>query len=451
MTGKLTVSEFFFEVPKDYSNPSHSTLQLFARSVTRHEYPTAPVDEQDLKKKAEKPWMVYLQGGPGSGCRPPQSMWVTNYMLDRGYQMLYLDQRGTGLSSPITADTLALQGDAQEQADYLKHFRADNIVRDCEAVRKTLTEHYPSELKKWSIFGQSFGGFCAFTYLSFHYSGLREVFTSGGVPPIGKTADEVYKATFETVIKRNASYYKKYPEDVETIHFLASKIDENKGLKLPSGGILTVQRFLTLGLHLGAHGGIDNLHGIILRMRSNWQQFGFITRPTLSAIESLLDFDDTVIYSLLHEAIYCEKRASKWAAERVAQSFTQYFWVTAPLLEKGEWQNHPLLFSGEMIFPFMFKTYPELEKLQEVAEILAEYEDWPDLYDTAQLARNEVPIYAASFTEDMYVDYGLVQNTLKNVKNCKQLVTNMMYHDAIRSKTDEVLKGLFALRDDNID
>jgi hypothetical protein len=58
-----------------------------------------------------------------------------------------LDQRGTGISSPITAATLALQGDAHRQADYLKLFRADSIVKDCEAIRKTLTLDYPTELK----------------------------------------------------------------------------------------------------------------------------------------------------------------------------------------------------------------------------------------------------------------------------------------------------------------
>jgi len=53
-----------------------------------------------------------------------------------------------------------------KQAEYLRHFRADNIVRDCEALRKFLTADYPDEQKKWSVIGQSFGGFCAVTYLS---------------------------------------------------------------------------------------------------------------------------------------------------------------------------------------------------------------------------------------------------------------------------------------------
>jgi hypothetical protein len=51
----------------------------------------------------------------------------------------------------------------------------------------------------------------------------------------------------------------------------------------------------------------------------------------------------------------------------------------------------------------------------------------------------------------MYVDYRLVQETLMKVKNHKQLITNTMYHNAITSKTDEVLKALFALRDDSTD
>lgn len=145
--GKFRVSELLFEVPKDYANPSRGSLQIFGRAVSRHEKPAAVPSEDERRKKYQKPWFVYLQGGPGFGCSPPQNVPMTNTILDRGYQMLYLDQRGTGLSSPISAATLALQGDPHRQADYLKLFRADSIVKDCEAVRKALTSDYPTELK----------------------------------------------------------------------------------------------------------------------------------------------------------------------------------------------------------------------------------------------------------------------------------------------------------------
>lgn len=56
-----------------------------------------------------------------------------------------------------------------------------------------------------------------------------------------------------------------------------------------------------------------------------------------------------------------------------------------------------------MIFPFQFDTMPELERLRPVADIIAQYSGWPELYDEWQLARNEVPLYAATYVDDMYV------------------------------------------------
>jgi len=449
LPGKLKVAELLFEVPKDYSNPSAGSLNIFARSVTKHENPAVPASPDELVKKAQKPWLVYLQGGPGMGCNSIEEFTPSlNSALDRGYQMLYLDQRGTGLSSTLTADTLALRGDAQMQADYVKLFRADNIVNDCEAIRRTLTADYPPELKKWSIIGQSFGGFCALNYLSFSYQGLREVFTLGGLAPVGKTAEEVYSATFKHVIKRNKAFYSKYPEDVELVHKMVSYIKSKGGIKLPSGGVLTVRRFLTFGMMFGTHGGLDKIHDILLRMRLDLTHSEFLTRPTLTKLESTLGLDDTIIYALLHEPIYCQKgQASNWAAERVGRSLEQYQWLTSEPKDS----THPLYFSGEMIFPFMFDTYPELQKLKGVAKILAEFDDWADLYDEEQLAKNEVPMYSATYIEDMYVDFGFAQETAAKVKGCKQFITNAMYHDALRAKPHEVMEELFALRDDSID
>jgi pimeloyl-ACP methyl ester carboxylesterase len=105
-----------------------------------------------------------------------------------------LDQRGTGLSTAISPETLPsrLVTD-QDKADYLKHFRADSIVKDCEEIRKVLLGDKPNpEDRKWTIWGQSFGGFCAITYLSFFPSALKEVFLSGGLAPLEESPDRVY-------------------------------------------------------------------------------------------------------------------------------------------------------------------------------------------------------------------------------------------------------------------
>jgi len=160
-------------VPKDYSSPKSGTIRLFARGAKNHNVPIEPQDATQAKKSSQLPWMCYFQGGPGAQCRSPQAYAFTKTLLDKGYQMLYLDQRGTGLSSPLSASTLGLRGDESAQTDYLKLFRQDNIVRDAEAIRQVLVADYPTEKQKWSTIGQSFGGFITTTYLSFYPEGLK--------------------------------------------------------------------------------------------------------------------------------------------------------------------------------------------------------------------------------------------------------------------------------------
>ncbi|KAJ5287395.1 Proline iminopeptidase [Penicillium angulare] len=436
--GKLRVSELFFDVPVDYSKPQDDTLRLFARSVSRFNKPVEPT-----KEESKQPWLVYLQGGPGFGCSAPQNYGWIEPVLNKGYQVLFLDQRGTGLSSTLTAATLARQGNAIQQAEYLKHFRADSIVRDCEAIRQYLTKDYPEDQKKWSVMGQSFGGFCAITYLSKFPEGLREAFLTGGLPPLVDGPDPVYARTYEKVVERNWAYYEKYPEDAERVKTIMEYLNTHN-VALPSGW-LSPSRFQQLGIMFGFHGGLDIMHvvlDIVLRAWNDLQIFGFLTVPTLATIDSNGGMDKNIIYAILHEAIYCQGKSSRWAADRQRSE--------NPAFQIAGSQPH-IYFTGEMVFKDMLDSYTELSQLRDVAEALANTSDWPALYDEAQLARNEVPVYAASYIDDMYVHYDLASNTASKIKGIKQFITNTMYHDALRSKSGEVMRQLFNLRDDSID
>ncbi|KAA8644230.1 proline iminopeptidase [Aspergillus tanneri] len=433
--GKLRVAELFFDVPINYSQPSDGTLRLFARSVRRL---TTPV--QPTKDDSHLPWLVYLQGGPGMGCRPPQEYSWVGTALDKGYQVLLLDQRGTGLSSTITANTLALQGHPVKQAEYLKNFRADNIVRDCEAIRRCLTADHPEGERKWSIIGQSFGGFCSTTYLSMFPEGLTEAFICGGLPPLVDGPDPVYELTYEKVVERNKAYYAKFPEDVDRVKQIIKYLQTNL-VRVPSGA-LTPERFQQLGIMFGMHGGLDSVHDLILRTWNDLEIFGFLTHPTISAIESYGDFNNNVLYAVLHESIYCQGRASNWSADRHRAADSQ-FSINTDLPE--------IWFTGEMVYKDMFDSYDELKQIKDAAEIIAKTDDWPVLYDEAQLKRNEVPVYAATFLEDMYVHYDLASKTASKIKGVKKFTTNTMYHNAIRGKSDELMQQLFALRDDTLD
>jgi pimeloyl-ACP methyl ester carboxylesterase len=89
--------------------------------------------------------------------------------FEKGYQVLLLDQRGTGLSSQISAESLEKIETDEAKAEYLTHFRADSIVKDCETIRKQLTAGRSAtngEESRITLLGQSFGGFCIGTYLS---------------------------------------------------------------------------------------------------------------------------------------------------------------------------------------------------------------------------------------------------------------------------------------------
>ncbi|KAK4043636.1 Alpha/Beta hydrolase protein [Parachaetomium inaequale] len=463
LPGQLHVTELFFEVPKNHARPEAGTLTLFGRSVRKHERPIVPLSAADLASKEKLPYLVYLEGGPGFGNREPQNHALTQVALSRGYQVLYLDYRGTGLSTPVNADSVVAQGGAQKQADYLKLFRATSIVRDLEAVRLCLTEDFDEDKKTWSIFGQSFGGFVGLTYLSKYPKGLREAFLTGGLAPVKRTADEVYTATYKKLTERNAAYYKKYPEDIPAVRRLTDYIHwlhlEGTGIPLPSGGNLTVPLFLTLGLAFGGHGGLDEVHSLILRLATDLGQFRKFTRASLAAFESHISFDTHPIYAILHEAIYNTKQkgapASDWAAYRVGRALKPFAWLDdAPAFLQSTPATDPLYFSGEMVYPFHFDgtTGPELARLKEAADILAATDEWDeDLYDEAQLRRNNVPVYAVSYVDDMYVDFELARETAALVRGIKVRETNGWYHDAVRSKSEEVFAALFKLRDDCVD
>lgn len=50
-------------------------------------------------------------------------------MAVKHWRVILLDQRGTGRSTPVRAKTLAAKGTVPEQVEYLKHFRADSIIK----------------------------------------------------------------------------------------------------------------------------------------------------------------------------------------------------------------------------------------------------------------------------------------------------------------------------------
>lgn len=444
----LISSKFSFQVPLDYSGARAGTIKLSATMVEK----VAPTAQKKGKSSKEpKRIFVFLCGGPGSANDPYRMPALNRALLAGGvlskskFQILYLDYRGTGRSTPVGADTLAKLGNPQKQAEYLKLFRQDNIVRDLEAVRKSLSFYFwGDEKKRWSIMGQSYGGWIALTYLSFCPAGLKEVFLTGGLAPIGRRPDEVYAETYNQVSKQNTRFYKN-PLNRDRIRkivsYLASKAN---GVLLPSGGRLTVQRFMLLGRSFGGTSGLADIAQLVETMADEIRSRGGLTGPTLERIDAAVKFRGRPLYAALHEAIYCDgpgtAAASNWAAERVGAGRYGYGWL-------DDAQDHVMFFAGEMIYPFHFDTFAELAPFGAVADLLARTDDWPALYDEAALAANTVPVCAVGYTEDMYVSARMGRETAAKVAGTRYFESPDLAHDAIRTNTDLVLGYLGRMRE----
>ena len=95
----------------------------------------------------------------------------------------------------------------------------------------------------------------------------------------------------------------------------------------------------------------------------------------------------------------------------------------------------------------MFTDFSSLSPLKNIADILASKSNWPSLYDTQQLKLNTVPVYSATYLDDMYVDYDLTRWFAKNCGNFKEYATNVLYHNALRMHASTVIDALWKLRD----
>ena len=401
MTHGLVLVEHEFEIPLDHGRPDGERLTVFAREV-------ADPDGRD------RPFLVFLQGGPGFEAprptrHPSDPGWLDRALRD--YRVLMLDQRGTGRSTPV--GTLPSRT-PQEQAEYLTHFRADAIVRDAEWIRRAL------DVERWSILGQSFGGLCATTYLSLHPEGLREAFITGGLPVLGPRIEDVYRATYARVAERTRRYYARYPADRDRVRALHEHL-AGEDVRLPSGDRLTGRRVRQLGNLLGMSDGAEHVHYLL--------ELPFDSPAFLHDAEAANPFARDPIFAILHEACWADGGATRWAAERLL-----------PFDVEAE----PELFTGEHVYPWMFEDYGALAPLREAADLLAEHE-WPRLYDPDQLARNEVPAAAAIYSEDPYVERVFSEETAARIRGARTWITNEYEHNGIRADGERVLGRLIDL------
>ncbi|MEU5598341.1 alpha/beta fold hydrolase [Streptomyces sp. NPDC020298] len=424
----VVLTDHRFTVPLDHTDPAGETIELYAREVVASD-----------KADRDLPWLVYLQGGPGFGANRfvGKQAWLGRALED--HRVLLLDQRGTGHSTPLNRQTLPLRGGPAEQAAHLVRFRADSIVRDCELIRPRLTGGAP-----WTVLGQSFGGFCAVTYLSLAPEGLSTAVITGGLPSLDAHADDVYRAAYPRVERKVTAHYDRYPQDVERARRIADHLLTHD-VVLANGYRLTVEAFQSLGILLGTGDGSHRLHFLLedafVRTPHRWE----LSEAFQEEVQGQLSYAGHPLYALVHEACYGQDdRPTAWAAERVRAEFPQFD------AAKALAGDAPLLFTGETVHPWTFDCDPALRPLRETAELLAARTDWPPLYDPARLAANEVPAVAAVYHDDMYVDTAHSLRTARSIRGLRTWVTDEFEHDGLRVGAPRVLDRLLAMARDEV-
>ena len=330
------------------------------------------------------------------------------------HRVLLPDQRGTGRSTPVTGAVMT--GLGARGADYLANFRADSIVADFDHIRRS---HYGAG--RWQTLGQSYGGFLTLSWLSFAPEGLAACYVTGGLPWIGATADDVYRHTYPRVAAKNAAYFRRYPQDAAFMSQIADRLEAEE-IRLPDGDRLTFRRLQTLGLDLGMGPGAERIHWLL----NEAFEGGRFSDHFLAQVMMATAFHSNPLFAAIHEAIYGQgEGATNWSAERIRPEF--------PAFDPAA---RPALFTGEMIYPWMFDDIASLRPFRDAANALAARTDWAPLYDAATLAANDVPVAAAIWHDDMFVDEGLSRRTAGATGNLDYWITNEYEHDGLHQSPD---------------
>ena len=393
------------QVPLDHSQPASGTIRVFLREVAD---PTAP----------DRPALLFLQGGPGFESPRPtlkNPAWLPSAL--KYFRVFFLDQRGTGLSDPITRRDAR---DPDDLANRLVHYRADAIVDDAEYIRGVLG------IERWSLLGQSFGGFVALNYLSRYPESLQEVLFAGGLPPVGHTVDEIYGLTHQVMRHKSRVFFNRFPDSVDRFQRALAACRTGKVL-LPNGELLSPNRLRSIGHLLGTSSG-EQIHYLLEHDPHS---------PAFSHdVASMLPFRGrNPLYAVLHEACYADGGQTNWSAARTLP--------TQP--EPGS----PVL-TGEHLFPWHFQEDHGLIPFREVAELVAAI-DWPRLYDVQALRTTTVPCAAAIYGDDPFVLRQYSEETAALIPGMRTWGTNEYEHSGLRTSGTRVFDRLLALARDLTD
>lgn len=158
--------------------------------------------------------IVFFNGGPTGNSHGSFSVLSRTQLENPSWQNLtfvYIDQRGTGCSTPYP------EAKAIQDLDQYKYYDSTGIVRDAELVRQKLFGDKP-----WKVFGQSYGGLIVHRYVMMFPQSVVAAYSHG----FALTSDpqKTFQQRFAYQTRTLQAYFGVFPGDAQILQRLTDKL-----------------------------------------------------------------------------------------------------------------------------------------------------------------------------------------------------------------------------------
>jgi len=216
-------------VPEDRSKPDGRKIRIFA----------AVLPANTLSPKPDP--LLVLAGGPGQAASTLAPFVVRLNEVRRERDVVLIDQRGTGRSTPMQCDAFKPRDDEALETDPVpraKACAAELLAHGVDAAQYTTTA-WIADLEamrealgyaQWNLWGGSYGTRVAQEYLRRHPERIRTVTLDAVVPPsMISTLDgwRTREATFDAVLRacgESAACRKSHPDPAATLTAIAAAL-----------------------------------------------------------------------------------------------------------------------------------------------------------------------------------------------------------------------------------
>ena len=232
------------QVPENRAHPEGRKLSIFV----------AVLPANTLSPKPDP--LVLLAGGPGQSASTLGPFAMQLAEIRRTRDIVLIDQRGTGRSSPLDCPAFAPDEHAEFDIDPVpksllcawqlaerrvdaSQYTTNAFVADLDAVREALG------YRRWNLWGGSYGSRAAQEYLRRYPEHVRSVVLDGVAPPSMRISFDVWRTRDDALdgviaaCRASPACSKAHPDPASTLHDIRRGVEGGKTIVLrdPRTGI----------------------------------------------------------------------------------------------------------------------------------------------------------------------------------------------------------------------